>query len=45
MSMDAPKYNKEDAKYIHYKGKDLREFDFHNLNGFTEGIATYEALK
>ncbi len=43
--MDAPKYNKEDAKYIHYKGKDLREFDFHNLNGFTEGIATYEALK
>lgn len=45
MSMDAPKYNKKDAKTLYYAGGELREFDFHNLNGFVEGIATNYALK
>lgn len=45
MSYDAPKYNAPDAKTLYNPGEDLREFDFHNLNGFSEGIATNEALK
>jgi alpha-glucosidase len=43
--MDALKYNKEDARIVHYKGGDLTEFNFHNLNGFSEGVATNKALK
>jgi len=27
------------------KGDRMYEYDYHNLNGFTEGIATYNALK
>jgi len=45
MSYDAPKYNGADAKIVYSAGEELREFDFHNLNGFAEGIATNEALK
>lgn len=43
--MDAFKYNKKDARIVHYEAGELREFDFHNLNGFSEGIATNKALK
>lgn len=45
MSYDAPKYNEPDAKTFYSANGDLREFDFHNLNGFSEGIATNQALK
>lgn len=45
MSYDAPKYNYADAKTVYIPNYELREFDFHNLNGFSEGIATNYALK
>ncbi|KAL4492018.1 hypothetical protein ABPG72_008439 [Tetrahymena utriculariae] len=45
MSYDAPKYNSPDAKTVYFPNYNLREFDFHNLNGFSEGIATNYALK
>ncbi len=43
VSLDALHYSKDDAKFIASK-EPLLEYDFHNLNGFLEGVATHSAL-
>lgn len=44
LSQNATHYSKEDAQFISTKNIKIQEFDFHNLDGFTEGIATNKAL-
>ena len=44
LSLDAYHYAKADAQYIKFS-ESIREWDFHNLNGFLEGVATNKAQK
>lgn len=44
LSLDAAHYYQADAQYIQAYDT-IYEFDWHNLNGFTEGIATQEYLE
>ena len=44
LSVDAYHYAKSDAQYIKHT-ESIKEWDFHNLNGFLEGVATNKALK
>lgn len=43
--MTGKHYNEKDAVYISNNKTNLIEFEFHNMNGFLEGIGTYYALK
>jgi len=46
MSLDAYHYAGEDAEIWRTVERPfIDEFYFHNLNGFSEGIATHKALK
>lgn len=42
--MDAYFYNEEDASLFHYPERKIYHYDFHNLLGFSMGIATKRAL-
>lgn len=44
ISIDAYHYNEPDALYIYRPNKTVWEYDFHNLLGFSESIATYNAM-
>jgi alpha-glucosidase (family GH31 glycosyl hydrolase) len=44
ISLDAYFYNKDNAKVVKYDGGRIWHYDFHSLLGFTEGIATNNAL-
>jgi len=45
VSMNATHYNKNDALLLYNPNFDITEFDFHNLNGFSEGMVTNLAQK
>ena len=42
--MDAYFYNEEDANLFNYPERKIYHYDFHNLLGFSMGIATKKAL-
>ncbi len=44
LSLDALFYNQADSKFLYFPNNSIYHWDFHNLLGFTEGIATHEAL-
>ncbi|EGR31770.1 hypothetical protein IMG5_102700 [Ichthyophthirius multifiliis] len=45
LSLDAKQYNKQDAELIYIQNYNLTQYDMHNLNGFSESIATYKIVK
>jgi alpha-glucosidase len=45
LSLDAYHYAKQDAVFINTPEEIIYELDWHNINGFTETVATNNALK
>lgn len=45
VSLSGKVYSGEDAAFVPSPNKQLYQFDYHNLNGFSEGVATYNYLK
>jgi hypothetical protein len=45
LSLDAYHYAKLDAVFINTPEEIIYELDYHNINGFTETVATNKALK
>ncbi|EAS00396.2 glycosyl hydrolase family 31 protein (macronuclear) [Tetrahymena thermophila SB210] len=45
LSLNAKHYNEKDGLMLHIPNYNLTQYDMHNLNGFGESIATYEAAK
>ena len=44
LSLDAYFYNNPDSSLVYYENQTLYHFDFHNMLGFSEGIATNRAM-
>lgn len=45
VSLNAKHYNGEGAALVNIPNYKITQYDMHNINGFGESLATYEAAK